>query len=115
MRSTKREEFVAEGHAKTTLKARLITREGKEILVTKVTDDVEKRISRRPHGAVQLVWKNDETGYLLVHIHCKTKDCNNEWKMEEGNDPTERFEIKQLQPTLWSVKCKRCGTEFTSG
>jgi len=44
------------------LRIRAKNKEGKEILETKVAGDIEKRISRKPKGAVWIVWKRDNLG-----------------------------------------------------
>jgi hypothetical protein len=115
MGSKARKELRAEAHGKVTLGLRVTTKEGKETVVSRVEGDVERRFSRKPHGAIQLVWKSDEAGVSFVHIHCKTHNCNNEWKIEEGKSPTEKFEVRPLEQTLWHIKCKQCGTEYTTG
>ena len=98
-----------------TLRLRVTNKEGKETVSSVVTDQVEKRISRKPKGAIQLVWTQDRLGRRLVHIHCKANGCGNEWKIEEGVDPSQKFEVQQLEGTLWRIRCIVCGTEFTSG
>jgi len=95
------------------LRLRVRNAKGKEILETRITTDIEKCLSRKPRGGLWIVWKRDALGYRFVHIHCKI--CDNEWKIEEGDDSSIKFELREIQPTLWHIRCKTCGIEFTSG
>jgi len=95
------------------LKVRVKNTKGKEILESRVVGDVEKCVSRKPEGAVQIVWKRNELGSHFIHIHCKI--CDNEWKIEESKDLSEKFEVQEILPTLWHIKCRKCGIGFESG
>ncbi len=60
---------------------------------------------------MQLVFK----GGKIVHIHCKSEDCGNEWKIEEGSDWSQKFDAKQSQSGIWTIICKKCGRSYLSG
>ena len=61
------------------LRARLLNKNGKEILDTKKKGPVEKRFSRKAGKAIQIVYKDSK----IVHLHCKDSNCGNEWKINE--------------------------------
>lgn len=98
----------------TAMKIKVKDVQGKEILETRVRGDIEKRISRKPKGAIQIVWKKDESSRpQFVHLHCKV--CGNGWKIEESGNWSGKFEIEEVKPAFWHIKCKRCGNEYESG
>ena len=88
------------------LRARLLDKNGKEILDTKKVGPVEKRVSRKAGKAIQIVYKDDK----IVHLHCKDSNCGNEWKIKENTDWTSKFEV-----TGTEIKCLKCGRVHKSG
>ena len=88
------------------LRARLLDKNGKEILDTKKKGSVEKRVSRKAGKAIQIVYKGDK----IVHLHCKDSSCGNEWKIKENTDWTSKFEVKGTE-----IKCLECGRVHKSG
>jgi len=88
------------------LRARLLDKNGKEILDTKKKGPVEKRISRKAGKAIQIVWKEGK----IVHLHCKDSTCGNEWKVKDNTDWSSKFEVKGTE-----VKCLQCGRVHKSG
>ena len=89
---------------KGTLSMKLKDKTGKQLLVTKIDGDIEKRISRRPGKAIQIVRKQDE----YVHLHCKA--CGNEWKIKEGSNWNQRFDVNEQE-----ITCKNCGRIYKAG
>jgi hypothetical protein len=83
----------------------------KEILESKVEGKTEKRISRKPSKAIQIVWEEGR----IVHVHCKSADCLNEWKIEWGIPIKEKFDITPAEKGVQKVTCKKCGREYLSG
>jgi len=62
------------------------------VLVESVIENqIEKRFSRKKSKAIQLVFK----GVKIVHVHCKSPNCGNEWKIKDGNDLGQNFDIKE--------------------
>jgi len=88
------------------LRAKLKDKNGKEILETKIDSLVEKRLSRRAGKAIQIVWKEGK----IVHLHCKDKDCGNEWKAKDSSDWKGKFEVSDS-----TIKCLKCGREYKTG
>ena len=88
------------------LRIKLRDKNGKELLETKKEGQIEKRFSRRTSKAIQIVWKEGK----IVHLHCKDKDCGNEWKVKEGTDWTGKFEVEGIK-----MKCLKCGRVYESG
>jgi hypothetical protein len=71
-----RKELTGQGQVgmSSSLQARLMDKNGKEILDTKIKGPVEKRVSRKAGKAIQIVYK----GGKIVHLHCKDSNCGNE-------------------------------------
>ena len=88
------------------LRAKIRGKNGKEILETKIEGNVEKRFSRRTGKAIQIVWKKGK----IVHLHCKDKDCENEWKLKDSPDYKGKFEVEGIK-----IKCLECGRLYESG
>ena len=88
------------------LRVKLRDKNGKEILETKIEGNVEKRFSKRTSKAIQIVWKDGK----IVHLHCKNKDCGNEWKLKDSPDFKDKFEVIGS-----AIKCLGCGREYLSG
>jgi hypothetical protein len=88
------------------LRIKLRDKNGKEILETKIEGNVEKRFSRRTSKAIQIVWKESK----IVHLHCKDKDCGNEWKLKDNPDCKGKFEVEGIK-----IKCLKCGRVYESG
>lgn len=55
---------------------------GKVLVESKIEDKTEKRLSRKPGKAMQLVFKEGK----IVHPHCKSNDCGNEWKTQDPSN-----------------------------
>ena len=91
---------------KSSLMAKLRDKDGKELLETKIKGGVEKRFSRKGGKAIQIVWKDNK----IVHLHCKDKNCGNEWKLKDGADWTGKFNIISS-----TIKCLQCGREYEPG
>jgi transcription elongation factor Elf1 len=77
---------------------------GKVLIEAKVDDDIEKRFSRRTGKAIQIVYNQKK----IVHLHCKA--CDNEWKIKEGSDWKQKFDVNG--PT---ITCKKCGKIYEAG
>jgi len=88
------------------LRAKLRDKNGKEILETRIEGNVEKRFSKRTSKAIQIVWKDGK----IVHLHCKDKDCGNEWKLKDSPDFKGKFEVNGT-----SIICLKCGRVYESG
>lgn len=88
------------------LRIQLRDESGKETVELRKEGQVEKRISRKAGKAIWIVYKAGN----IVHIHCKDKDCGNEWKIKEGATWTEKFEVKGT-----AIKCLKCGKVHESG
>ncbi len=88
------------------LRAKLRDKNGKEILETRIEGNIEKRFSRRTSKAIQIVWKEGK----IVHLHCKDKDCGNEWKLKDSLDYKGKFEVEGIK-----IKCLKCGRVYESG
>jgi len=88
------------------LRIKLRDKNGKETLEMKKEGQIEKRISRKTAGAIQIVYKANK----IVHLHCKDSNCGNEWKVNEGTDWTGKFEVKGIR-----IKCSKCGRVYESG
>lgn len=86
--------------------AKLRDKKGKVILETKKQGDVEKRFTRRTGKAIQIVWKDGK----IVHLHCRDKNCGNEWKLRDDVDLKSKFEVSGS-----TIKCSKCGREYKSG
>ena len=86
------------------LRAKLLDKNGKELLKTKKEGQVEKRFSMKTGKAIQIVYKDEK----IVHLHCK--NCGNEWKVKEGIDWTGKFEVKGI-----NIKCLKCSKVYVSG
>lgn len=84
---------------------------GKVLVESKSEEQTEKRISRKPSKAVQLVFREGK----IVHIHCKSADCGNEWKVKDGNNLSQKFDLKQNQQGIWTITCKKCRRSYLSG
>ena len=84
---------------------------GKVLIESKIEEKTEKRISRKPSKAIQLIFKEGR----IIHIHCKSEDCNNEWKIKESSDWSQKFDVKQSQSGIWTITCKKCGRSYHSG
>lgn len=91
------------------VKVRLKDKEGKELLESKIEGKTEKRISRKPSGAVWLVYENGE----IVHIHCKV--CGNEWKKGRAPDLHQKFDVNKDEKGILTIKCKKCSRTYLSG
>jgi NAD-dependent SIR2 family protein deacetylase len=89
---------------KGTLAIKLKDRTGKVLLTTKIDGDVEQRWSKRTGKALQIVFKNGK----YVHLHCKA--CGNEWKIKEGSDWSQRFDVNAQ-----TIICKKCGKVYKIG
>ena len=84
--------------------------QGRKLIKTKVRDDVERRMSWKPRGAVHMVRERGE----FVHIDCKV--CGNSWEVEkDGEDWEGKFEVQEVRKRLWRIRCRRCGREYESG
>ena len=65
--------------------------------------------------AIQIVW---DRGNHFVHIHCKTNNCENEWKEKEGTTYEKKFEVIAKEEVEdengWylEVTCKKCETIY---
>ena len=102
----KRVKLTGQVGSTSSLRAKLRDKNGKELLETKIEGNVEKRFSRRTGKAIQIVWKDGK----IVHLHCKDKDCGNEWKLKDRPDFKGKFEVAGS-----AIKCLKCGREHTSG
>ncbi len=76
---------------------------------TSVRGSHEHRFSRKPSGAIQLVWEKGE----LTHIHCKI--CNNQWKSKECESHADRFEVSKDVGGTIRIRCLKCAREYLSG
>lgn len=74
---------------------------GKQTLKLKVDGSVQQKFSYKTGKAIQIVFKENN----IVHLHCYDKDCGNQWKIKEGNDWSQKFEINQGL----NIICKKCG------
>jgi hypothetical protein len=88
------------------LRAKLKDKNGKELLETKIQGNIEKRFSKRTGKAIQIVRKDGK----IVHIHCKDKDCGNEWKQKDSSDWKNKFEVNDS-----TIKCLKCVREYKIG
>jgi len=79
----------------------------KPLLKSKISDGFEHRFSMKPHGAIQIVWKEGK----IVHLHCHK--CGNEWKIKDGENYTDFFDVSG--DTTLTIKCKKCSIEYKSG
>jgi len=86
-------------------------KKGKVLVESKIEGPIEKRISRKPSKAIQLVFKEGK----IVHIHCKSAECQNEWKIGDEDPLDQKFSIAQNQEGIWIITCKKCGREYSSG
>jgi hypothetical protein len=102
----KRKKLTGQVGLTSSLRIKLRDKNGKEILETKKEGQIEKRISRKTAGAIQIVYKAGK----IVHLHCKDSNCGNEWKVKEGTDWTGKFEVKGIR-----IKCLKCGGVYESG
>ncbi len=88
------------------LQIKLRDKNGKETLETKKEGQIEKRFSRKKGKAIQIVYKDDK----IVHLHCRDKDCGNEWKAKDSSDWKGKFEVNGV-----NIKCLKCGRVYESG
>lgn len=91
------------------VKIRLINKERKTLLKTKVREDIEertiKRDIKRKLRPLQIKWKRSK----IVHLHCLP--CGNSWGRNQGlEELNTKFDVKEN-----IVKCKRCGGEWRTG
>jgi uncharacterized protein YbaR (Trm112 family) len=94
------------------LRLKVKDRSGKEVLELKITGCVEKRISRKPSKAIQIVWECER----IVHLHCKAEDCGNEWKADTGAPLEDRFDIAfDEHGRTKIITCKKCGRRYFAG
>lgn len=91
---------------KSTLRAKLRDKNGKVLLETKVEGQIEKRFSKKTAKAIQIVYRAGK----IVHLDCKDPNCGNEWKVKEGTDYTNKFEVNGIR-----IKCLKCGRVYESG
>jgi hypothetical protein len=104
--------FVAETvHIHESLRLRVKDSKDKKVLESKVEGKTQKRISRKPSKAIQIVWEEGE----IVHIHCKSADCLNEWKIEQGIPIKVKFDITPTEQGNLKVTCKKCGRQYLAG
>ncbi len=79
---------------------------------TIIKDRTERRITRKLEKAMQIVYEDRK----IVHIHCKSSDCGNEWKVKDTGDLSEKFDLEQnKQGISYTIKCKKCGRSYLSG
>jgi hypothetical protein len=94
------------------IKARNPNRKGKKIwLESKIEGEIEKRFLKRPSGAIQLILAKNK----ILHIHCKSKKCENKWGMKEIRDGIpldQKFSITQNQEGKQIITCKRCKRQY---
>ena len=86
-------------------------RRGKVVVESKIEDKVEKRFSRKPSKALQIVFKEGK----IVHLHCKSEDCGNEWKVNEEVSLGDRFILTKKQDGILEIMCKKCRRKYSSG
>jgi hypothetical protein len=86
---------------KSSLRARLRDKNGRELLDTKFEANVEKRFTKRTGKALQIVWKDNK----IVHLHCK--GCDNEWKIKDSPSWSSKFEMNGDK-----IKCLKCNKEY---
>jgi hypothetical protein len=84
---------------------------GKVVIESKIESETEKRYSRKPSRALQLVFEEGK----IVHIHCKSADCGNEWKMGGEASLDQKFGITQNQQGIREITCKKCGRRYEAG
>ena len=89
---------------KATLGIKLKDKTGKVLIETKIDGDIEKRFSRRTGKAIQIVFNQKK----IVHLHCKV--CGNEWKIKEGSDWNQKFDVNGL-----TITCKKCEKIYEVG
>lgn len=83
----------------------------KVVVKSKIEGGVEKRFTRKPSKALQIVFEEGE----IVHLHCKSKDCGNEWKINEKVPLDSRFLLTETQDGILEIICKKCGKKYYSG
>jgi len=93
------------------LRIKVKDHKGKVTLESKIKGQTEKRISRKPSKAIQIIFKDGK----ILHVHCKSADCGNEWKVKDKVPLGEKFSITQNQQGIWTITCKKCGREYFSG
>ena len=96
---------------KDSLRIKLKNKKGKVLIESKIEEQTEKRFSRKPSKAIQLVFKEGK----IVHIHCKSEECRNEWKIKDEDNLIQKFDVKQNQQGIWIITCKKCGRSYLSG
>jgi hypothetical protein len=89
---------------KAILEAKVKDQTGKELLKVKIDGNIQKRFSYKAGKAIQIVFKGKD----IVHLHCYAKDCGNQWKLKEGSDWSQKFEVN---PGL-NIVCKKCGRVY---
>jgi hypothetical protein len=85
--------------------------EKRALVESKIKGQTEKRITRKPSKAMQIVFKEGK----IVHLHCKSSDCGNEWKVKDTNDLGQKFDVQQNQQGTWTIRCRKCGRSYLSG
>ena len=93
------------------LKIKVKDKEKRTLVICDIKGQTEKRISRKPSKAMQIVFKEGK----IVHLHCKSSDCGNEWKVKDTNDLSQKFDLKQNHQGMWTIRCKKCGRSYLSG
>ncbi|WP_456330734.1 hypothetical protein [Archaeoglobus sp.] len=93
------------------LRIKVRDKRGKVVLESKIEDGVEKRFSRKPSKALQIVFKEGK----IVHLHCKSEDCGNEWKITEKVPLNRKFTLTETQNGILEITCKKCGRRYYSG
>jgi hypothetical protein len=83
--------------------------EKRPLVESTIKEQIEKRITRKPSKAMQLVFKDGK----IVHVHCKF--CGNEWKAKDTNGLSQRFDVQQDQKGIWTIKCRKCLRSYSSG
>ena len=96
---------------RTILGTKVKDQKGNVLVQSKIEKHVEKRITRNPSKAMQLVFKEGK----IVHIHCKASDCDNDWKLKDSNDWSDKFDVEQNQQGIWTINCRKCGRTYLSG
>ncbi len=100
----KRKDFTDSLGITSSLRMKLLNKNGKEILETKKEGNVEKRFSRKTGKAIQIVYKDDK----IVHLHCR--NCGNEWKLKDSSDWEGKFIVYET-----SITCLKCEKVYESG
>lgn len=84
---------------------------------------LESQTDVQGHYSNRYVWKFgkmlhvawDDFGQKFTHIHCKAKNCDNNWKEKSGSAPSNQFVVERTTGNIWRITCKGCGMVYESG